>query len=283
MFINFTTEEAGDPNAPSQQIFSVDNPTFRELDTSNQVNSNPAANIERFDNPIYAQAKHPMSTDGHYSRLDSRMGMGNGKSILAPASSSVVDLLNSIADYSTLDDSMRTQSTVVSNARDHQYEQIDGEELSPKNNTLQSSLGEDNEHEYSRLGQSIPGKPASSHEYDLAETVENPTESEGTGLPHPYENLDDSGTSSPDIGAAVKSSSKKYDHLVLMSDDKAIISGDTSTPMSPHCVSDVSDTHEYDCVENGVYANTDLDVSKEDSTKVEQPQEPVINLYDDAL
>ena len=220
------------------------------------------------------------------------MGTGNGKSILAPASSSVVDLLNSIADYSTLDDSMRTQSTVVSSARDHQYEQIDGGELMSKNNAPHGDLDEEteSEHEYSRLGQSISEKPVSSHDYDLAETVENASESEGTGLPHPYENLADSGTNSPDIAAASKSASRKYDHLVLQSEDrlvfqsedKASTSGDTSTHVSPSCVRDVSDLHEYDCVESGVYANTELD--EQDSTEtVAQPQKSVINLYDDTL
>ncbi len=128
-----------------------------------------------------------------------------------------------MGDYSTLDESMRTQSTTAS-YQDHKYEQIAG-----TGHFASSVDNVDNLH-YSTLNQS---------EQDDAESV-LPT-MEGSELPHIYE----SNSTSPDSA----SETVNYDHLVVRRE------GETTRVREVSLTE--SDCHDYDSAECGVYANTE--------------------------
>ncbi len=128
-----------------------------------------------------------------------------------------------MGDYSTLDESMRTQSTTAS-YQDHKYEQIAG-----TGHFASSVDNVDNLH-YSTLNQS---------EQDDAESV-LPT-MEGSELPHIYE----SNSTSPDSPSEMVN----YDHLVVRREGEMTRVREVSLTES--------DCHDYDSAECGVYANTE--------------------------
>ena len=237
-------------------MFSINNPAYRELDTSTPA-SKRSGKDGRFDNPIYAEPGQSVPNDGHYSHLKSRMGQSTNPqpNMLAPASSSVIDLLNSIADYSTLEDSIRTQSTNMSSANDHLYEQIQGEGFCLRR-ARNGSTEDDSDHDYSRLNQPIPSSmlsltPAVSQEQD--EGIELSVREE-SGLQNPYESLF-SATNSPNSASPDSATAGPNPNDVnteAVESEGVIVSGGATGEGV-----DASDQDDYDSIECGVYENVD--------------------------
>ena len=184
----------------------------------------------RFDNPIYDESGHRIPTVSHYCHLNPRNGSSSNiqHSVLSPKSSSVVDLFNSMGDYSTLDESMRTQSTTAS-YQDHKYEQITG------TGHFTSSVDDVDNLHYSALDQPVNA----GEEQDEAEIVL--ATMEGSRLPHFYE----SNSTSPDSA----SEKANYDHLVVTREGQ--LTGVREVSLTE------SDIHDYDSAECGVYENTE--------------------------
>ena len=254
-----TAEEADIRAAASQEVLSINNPAYRELDASTPASNRPGKD-SRFDNPIYAEADQAIPNDSHYSHLKSRMGHPTDPqpSMLAPASSSVIDLLNSIADYSTLEDSIGTQSTNMSCANDHLYEQIQGEGFGLRR-ARNGSTEDDSDHDYSRLNQPIPSSalpltPAVSQDQD--EGIELSVREEA-GLQNPYENLF-STTNSPNSASPDSATAGKNPDDDLALNNEAVES--EGVPVSGGAAGegvDEFDPDDYDSIECGVYEIVD--------------------------
>jgi len=128
----------------------VNNPAFKDIEENVQSQTNG-----RFDNPIYDEASSQLPPNSHYSKLKPRLGsMSKSQPLpLAPTSSSVVDILNAIGDYSTLNDSQGTLCTSVSTAKDHMYEEVGTPKKKDERAFSASTVTVNNEsyHDYSKI------------------------------------------------------------------------------------------------------------------------------------
>ncbi len=231
---------------------SVNNPSFKDPDTIDSKSSRG-----RFDYPITDESG---CRSGHYAHLKPRTGDTSKNKPLAPTSSSVVDLINSIGNYSTLVDSTRTISTNAS-YNDHNYELIAETRLNARNisNTNHGNhgnppvFGEDMYHDCSSVDESIPGTtlikaPEGTTLIQAPEDQEEEQEivltaTSDQGLPNPYEGS--SATTSPDSARLATEERVSYDHLLVLKKETAAISLTES------------DRHDYDSADCGMYENTE--------------------------
>lgn len=166
---------------------------------------------------------------------------------MAPTSTSVVDLINSIGDYSTLADSTRSTVSTTASYKDHKYELIAETRLNAHNaiNGGNPVINDDDiDHDYSSLDdEPIPGSTLDEEEQEEEEEIVL-TATRGHGLPHPYESS--STTTSPDSARARSAIERvNYDHLVLKKE------GDTAGVSLTE-----SDSHDYDSPNCAIYENT---------------------------
>lgn len=195
----------------------------------------------------------------------------------AAHASPAVDLLNSCSEYSTLNDSLQTQSTLISSPRDHHYERVDRETQTLKSHR---SFDGGSDHVYSTLGRSIPEfedpSPFASREGSPTYPLGN-DDDYGCSSTGPYGSIE-SNTISPEV----QPNKKKL--TITNSESSTYYCEVAPSPLSPSVSNNSSSAmHKYDSVEVGIYKNTVLGTKNRKGT-IERDMtidEIKSNLYDD--
>lgn len=185
----------------------------------------------------------------------------NQATVLGPASSSVVDLLNSLGDYSTLEDSVRSEYATRNLAKKYEHLQRMGSTTvisHPPQRIYESS-----DEEYAQLDlMSSQTTPTMDSRQELAT-------SNVPGLPHPYETVS-SHNSSTSIAATVEA---QYDNLAVRSSSALGEVTEVSPTESGH--------HDFESLPGGgLYESTEMNLYDEPCVDLTAATETLYNNID---